>query len=73
MNGNVHVRFCSRAGMATSRLRQRRQVSGNPHSEGRERRTADTILGISPDRGRRGLPWADVSRQRFHPQLYLQA
>jgi hypothetical protein len=27
MNGNVHVRFCSRAGMATSRLRQR------PHRE----------------------------------------
>ena len=23
MNGNVHVRFCSRVGMATSRLRQR--------------------------------------------------
>ena len=26
MNGNVHVRFCSRVGMATSRLRQRRQL-----------------------------------------------
>jgi hypothetical protein len=26
MNGNVHVRFCSRAGMATSRLRQRPQL-----------------------------------------------
>ena len=30
MNGNVHVRFCSRVGMATSRLRQR------PEGEGRE-------------------------------------
>jgi hypothetical protein len=29
MNGNVHVRFCSRVGMATSRLRQR------PEGEGR--------------------------------------
>jgi hypothetical protein len=26
MNGNVHVRFCSRVGVATSRLRQRGQV-----------------------------------------------
>ena len=26
MNGNVHVRFCSRAGMATFRLRQRPQL-----------------------------------------------
>src|SRR5215475_7382762 len=30
MNGNVHVRFCSRVGMATSRLRQR------PEGEGRQ-------------------------------------
>jgi len=30
MNGNVHVRFCSRVGVATSRLRQR------PEGEGRE-------------------------------------
>ena len=29
MNGNVHVRFCSRVGVATSRLRQR------PEGEGR--------------------------------------
>jgi len=28
MNGNVHVRFCSRVGVATSRLRQRPQAQG---------------------------------------------
>src|SRR5437764_1469931 len=30
MNGNVHVRFCSRVGVATSRLRQRRGGSTQP-------------------------------------------
>jgi len=34
MNGNVHVRFCSRVGMATSRLRQRGQVGGMRKGEG---------------------------------------
>src|SRR5215475_10463353 len=30
MNGNVHVRFCSRVGVATSRLRQRLDGSTSP-------------------------------------------
>jgi hypothetical protein len=50
-----------------------RQVSGTPHSEGRERRNAETILGIIHDRGRRGLPWEDVSRQLCNPQLSRHA
>ena len=33
MNGNVHVRFWSRAGMATSRLRQRPQLERGVRSK----------------------------------------
>jgi group II intron reverse transcriptase/maturase len=36
-------------------------------------RTADTILGIIRERGRRGLPLEDIYRQLFNPQLYLLA
>src|SRR5262245_62671669 len=36
MNGNVHVRLCSRVGMATSRLRQRAQVEDDSRGRGRE-------------------------------------
>src|SRR5213592_974600 len=34
MNGNVHVRFCSRVGVATSRLRQRPQVEDDSRGRG---------------------------------------
>jgi group II intron reverse transcriptase/maturase len=36
-------------------------------------RSAETILGITRDRGRRGLPLEDVYRQLFNPDLYLRA
>ncbi len=36
-------------------------------------RTAETILGIIEDRGRRGLPLEDVYRQLYNPDLYLRA
>ena len=36
-------------------------------------RTAETVLGIIRDRGRRGLPLEDVYRQLFNPDLYLLA
>jgi group II intron reverse transcriptase/maturase len=39
----------------------------------REMRSADTVLGIIRDRGRRGLPLEDVYRQLFNPALYLLA
>src|SRR6266536_4691237 len=41
--------------------------------EVREMRTAETILGIIRDRGRRRLPLEDVYRQLFNPALYLLA
>ena len=36
-------------------------------------RTAETVLGIIHDRGKRGLPLEDVYRQLFNPELYLLA
>jgi group II intron reverse transcriptase/maturase len=36
-------------------------------------RTAEAILGVISDRGRRGLPLEDVYRQMFNPNLYLLA
>jgi retron-type reverse transcriptase len=36
-------------------------------------RDAETVLGIIRERGRRGLPLADVYRQLFNPGLYLLA
>jgi group II intron reverse transcriptase/maturase len=36
-------------------------------------RTAETVLGVIRERGRRGLPLDDVYRQLFNPNLYLQA
>ena len=36
-------------------------------------RTAETILDIIRDRGRRGLPLEDVYRQLYNPKLYLAA
>ncbi|HBY93791.1 MAG TPA: maturase [Chloroflexi bacterium] len=36
-------------------------------------RDAETVLGISQDRGTRGVPLEDVYRQLFNPSLYLLA
>ena len=41
--------------------------------EVREMRDADTILTIIRERGSRGLPLEDVSRQLYNPALYLRA
>jgi hypothetical protein len=38
----------------------------------REMRTAETILNIIQDRGKRGLPLDDVYRQLFNPDMYLR-
>ena len=36
-------------------------------------RTADTVLGVIRERGRRGLPLEDVYRQPYNRDLYLVA
>ena len=36
-------------------------------------RSAETVLGIIRERGRRGLPLANVYRQLYNPALYLRA
>ena len=46
-------------------MRQEREV--------REMRTADTILNIIQDRGKRQLPLDDVYRQLYNPDMYLRA
>jgi group II intron reverse transcriptase/maturase len=47
-----------------------------PHGEDakvREMRTAETILNIIQDRGKRKLPLDDVYRQLYNPDLYLRS
>ena len=41
--------------------------------EVREMRSAETVLGIIHERGKRGLPLEDIYRQLFNPGLYLRA
>jgi retron-type reverse transcriptase len=36
-------------------------------------RTAETVLGVIQERGRRGLPLEDIYRQLYNPNLYLRA
>lgn len=36
-------------------------------------RTAETVLGVIQDRGRRRLPLEDIYRQLYNPDLYLRA
>jgi len=36
-------------------------------------RSADTVLGIIRERGKRGLPLQDLYRQLYNPDLYLRA
>ena len=49
------------------------QVSHGKDAKVREMRTAETILNIIQDRGKRGLPLEDVYRQLFNPDMYLRA
>jgi len=35
--------------------------------------SAETVLGVLRERGRRGLPLEELYRQLFNPQLYLLA
>jgi group II intron reverse transcriptase/maturase len=47
---------------------------GHPNSrEVREMQSAETVLGVLRERGRRGLPLNELYRQLFNPQLYLLA
>jgi hypothetical protein len=50
-----------------------RQVSYGRDAKVREMRTADTILTIIQDRGKRKLPLDDVYRQLYNPDMYLRA
>ncbi len=50
-----------------------RQVSHGKDVKVRERRTAETILNIIQDRGRRKLPLDDVSRQLYNPDFSLRS
>jgi len=36
-------------------------------------RSADTVLGIIRERGKRGLPLSDLYRQLYNPELYRRA
>ena len=36
-------------------------------------RSAEQVLGIIQERGKRGLPLENVYRQLYHPDLYLKA
>src|SRR5215471_9869036 len=50
-----------------------RQVSQVRDEKVREMRTADTILNIIQDRGKRQLPLDDVYRQLYNPDFYLRS
>src|SRR5256884_10019511 len=61
-------------GKRSQRIPQRRSEAGFPWKgrKVREMRTAETILNIIQDRGKRGLPLEDVYRQLFNPDMYLR-
>jgi len=64
--------------MGTRRKRtpQRQSEAGflcDRTTEVREMRTAETILNIIQDRGKRKLPLDDVYRQLYNPAMYLRA
>src|SRR6185369_7109281 len=64
--------------MGTRRKRtpQRQSEAGflcDRTTEVREMRTAETILNIIQDRGKRKLPLDDVYRQLYNPTMYLRA
>jgi hypothetical protein len=43
------------------------------HKEVREMRSAEQVLGLIQERGKRGLPLEDLYRQLYNPHLYLKA
>src|SRR5205814_3897122 len=50
------------------------QVTGHRQDwEVCEMQSAETVLGVRRERGRRGLPCTELYRQLFNPQLYLVA
>ena len=50
-----------------------KQVSNGKDATVREMRTAETILNIIQDRGKRQLPLDDVYRQLSNPDMYRKA
>src|SRR5437667_1678174 len=62
-------------GKRSQRIPQRRSEAGFPWKgrKVREMRTAETILNIIQDRGKRRLPLDDVYRQLSNPDMYLRA
>jgi hypothetical protein len=50
-----------------------RQVSHGKDATVREMRTAETILNILQDRGKRQLPLDDVYRQLYNPDMSLRS
>src|SRR5881392_2131499 len=50
------------------------QVAGYPDTERVcEMQSAETVLGVLRERGRRGLPLDELFRQLFNPELYFLA
>jgi group II intron reverse transcriptase/maturase len=62
-------------GKRSQRIPQRRSEAGFPWKgrKVREMRTAETILNINQDRGKRRLPLDDVYRQLYNPDMYLRS
>src|SRR5579859_3163596 len=71
----VVVRVTPHQGGRESRPQgQARQVLSIPTVwEVREMRSAEQVLGIIQERGKRGLPLANLYRQLYNPNLYLKA
>ena len=49
------------------------QVIGYCNRKACEMQSADTVLGVLRDRGRKGLPCNELYRQMFNRDLYLLA
>jgi group II intron reverse transcriptase/maturase len=62
-------------GKRSQRIPQRRSEAGFPWKgrKVREMRTAETILNIIQDRGKRRLPLDDVYRQLYNPDMHLRS
>src|SRR2546428_10197018 len=62
-------------GKRSQRMPQRRSEAGFPWKgrKVREMRTAETLLNIIQDRGKRRLPLDDVYRQLYNPDMSLRS
>src|SRR2546429_9011517 len=62
-------------GKRSQRIPQRRSEAGFPWKgrKVREMRTAETLLNIIQDRGKRKLPLDDVYRQLYNPDFSLRS